>query len=179
MFIQAILVLCIPLVLERGTRGKHLTPSRFYETSYAVSYGIVDVVLPRVFPISFFYFALGHVLTPPESDPIIVRRGIINISHCYIYPFKARSSFFLVPYWIVAPRPNSICARLTVMAGGAVALWLSHLHSWLGSTSAVPWELSVTSSVPSSVVNCVSVFEGSGGSICAPAMAISLLVALR
>ena len=52
-----------------GTRGKQLTPSRFYKTLYAVSYGIAHVVVPQVFPFSSFYFALGYVLTPPESDP--------------------------------------------------------------------------------------------------------------
>ena len=75
MFILASLVLCIPLVLGRGTRGKHLTPSRFYETPYAVSYGIIHVVLHQVFPFSSFYFALGYVLTPPESDLYFCEEG--------------------------------------------------------------------------------------------------------
>jgi len=63
------------------TRGKHLTPSRFYETPYAVSYGIVHVVLPHVFPFSSFYFALGYVLNPPESDPYPCEEGYCPYQH--------------------------------------------------------------------------------------------------
>jgi hypothetical protein len=75
MFILPILVLCIPLVFGKGGRGKNLTPSHFYETPYDVSFGIVHVVVPQVCPFSNFYFALGYVLTPPESDPYSCEEG--------------------------------------------------------------------------------------------------------
>jgi hypothetical protein len=113
-----------------GGRGKNLTPSHFYETPYEVSFRIVHVVVPQVYPFSSFYFPLGYFLTPPESDPCPCEEEYHPFQP--VLPFTARSSFLLVPYWTVTPRISSKCARLAVITCGEVALWLGHLHPLAG-----------------------------------------------
>jgi hypothetical protein len=64
-----------PTGVGQGLRRGHLTASHFQVTPYEVSYGIVRVVASQVCLFSSFLFALGYVVTHPESVPFTCEEG--------------------------------------------------------------------------------------------------------